>query len=181
MYGILGVFLAVPIAAVVQVLLDRFVLESPSVTQDAREPALTGLRERARALRQRMRGRLRERSGRMGIDPDTPEHVVDAVDKELEEAVERVTSMIRVAQRGGRATDTQRSRIVQALQGALQRLEHVVERVDALATEAAPDALPLDELTLATRQAASAVEGAEAVVGDHEAGAPGPSPRLDRP
>jgi predicted PurR-regulated permease PerM len=181
-YGILGVFLAVPIAAVAQVLLDRFVLESPSVAPGARGRALSGLRGRARALRQRVRGRLRERSGRMGIDPDTPEHVVDAMDQQLEQAVERVASMIRAAQRAGRATDArERSRMVHALQGALHRLECVVDHVDALASDAAPDAPPLDELTLATRQAASAVEGAEAVVGDLESGAPARSPRLDRP
>ena len=72
-------------------LLDRFVLDVAAPTPvERRQPALTGLRTRARVLRQRVRGRLRERSVRMGIDPDTPEHVVDAVDHQLEEAVERI-------------------------------------------------------------------------------------------
>jgi predicted PurR-regulated permease PerM len=175
-YGILGVLLAVPIAAVVDVLLDRFVLDVDATP--ASEPAaLMGLRRRARALRQRVRGRLRQRSERMGIDPDTPAHVVDAVDHQLEEAVERIASMIRDAQRDGRATDAaERTRMLVGLQRARQRLEQTVSRVDAL--ETAPDAaedLPVDELEHATTQAAKAVEGAEAVIATLEE--PPPAPR----
>jgi len=165
-YGVLGVFLAVPIAAVVDVLLDRFVLDVELATPATEPTALSGLRTRARALRQRVRVRLRQRPERMGIDPDTPAHVVDAVDHQLEEAVERIASMIRDAQRDGRATDAaERTRMLEGLQRALQRLEQTVSRVDAL--ETAPDTvdeLPADELAHATTQAAKAVEGAEAVI-----------------
>src|SRR5262245_34045985 len=165
-YGVLGVFLAVPIAAVVDVLLDRFVLDVELVPPASEPAALSGLRGRARALRQRVRVRLRQRSERMGIDPDTPAHVVDAVDQQLEEAAERITNMIREAQRDGHATDAaERAHMLEGLQGAMQRLEQAVARVDALATEPeAPDELPLDELARATTQAAKAVEGAEAML-----------------
>jgi hypothetical protein len=110
----------------------------------------------------------------MGIDPDTPAHVVDAVDHQLEEAVERIASMIRVAQRDGGATDiTVRTRMLDGLQRALQRLEQTVARVDALETSPElSDDLPLDELTQATTQAAKAVEGAEATIATLEEPAP---------
>jgi predicted PurR-regulated permease PerM len=172
-YGVLGVLLAVPIAAVTHVLLDRFVLDVEPATAAA-ESALAGLRTRARALRQRVRGRLRERPERMGIDPDTPAHVVDAVDHQLEEAVERIASMIRVVQRDGGATDTTvRMRMLEGLQRALQRLEQTVARVDALETSPdSSDELPLDELAQATTQAAKAVEGAEATIATLEEPAP---------
>jgi predicted PurR-regulated permease PerM len=183
-YGILGVFIAVPLAAVLQVVLDRFVLDT--VPDAAADPAaLDTLRTRALTLRQRMRLRLRGRSVRMGIDPDTPEHVVDAVDQQLEESVERISSMIRVAQRAGRATDSaERSRMLAAIQGALQRLESVVARVDAVAADSGHDdagSLPLPEIERATARAEQAIEGAEAVVKPiEEPPPPPPARRLDR-
>jgi predicted PurR-regulated permease PerM len=168
-YGILGVFLAVPLAAVLQVLLDRFVLDAEPDVQGAEVPALAGLRTRAHALRQRVRMRLRERTVRMGIDPETPEHVVDAVDQHLEEALDRIAAAIRLAQRAGGAADpTERTRMLGTLQSAVQRLENAVARVDAIATTPdldTADALPADELARATAQAETAVAGVEAVVG----------------
>ena len=181
-YGILGVFIAVPLAAVVQVLLDRFVLDVAPEAQATDPAALAGLRTRAVSLRRRMRLRLRGRTVRMGIDPDTPDHVVDAVDQQLEEAVERIATMIRLAQRAGRATDdAERSRMLAAFQSAMQRLESAVARVDAVEDDDDADALPLDELERATAQAERAVEGVEAVVGtSEEPPPPAPARRLDR-
>src|SRR5262249_9049717 len=131
-YGVLGVFVAVPLAAVVQVVLDRFVLE-PVAQPEPSAPGLSKLRSRARALKQRVRVRLRERSGRMGIDPDSPEHVVDAVDLQLEQAVERIAAIMRTVQRTSGSTNAaERSRIVTALQNSLHGLENAIARVDAL-------------------------------------------------
>jgi len=185
-YGILGVFIAVPLAAVVQVVLDRFVLDA-GPESGADPAALDRLRSRALGLRQRMRLRLRGRSVRMGIDPETPEHVVDAVDQQLEEAVERIAGMIRVAQRAGRATDgAERARMLAAMQGALQRLENAVARVDAVAGgqgDDEPGSLPPDELARATAQAEQAIEGVAAVVAPNENAEnapPFPARRLDR-
>src|SRR5262249_15492458 len=88
-YGILGGFMgfsiAVPPAAVVQVVLDHFVLDTVPHVPSAEAPPLATLRSRALSLRQRVRLRLRSRNVRMGIDPETPEHVVDAVDQQLED------------------------------------------------------------------------------------------------
>jgi len=171
-YGILGVFLAVPLAAALQVILDRFVLDAGPEPAEVDAPALAGLRRRARGLRQRVRLRLRERTVRMGIDPETPEHVVDAVDQHLEEALDRIAAAIRIAQRAGRATDaTERSQMLGTLQGAVQRLEGAVARVDAIAAATDPDAgdkLPVDELARATAQAEKAVAGVEEALGPVE-------------
>src|SRR5262249_36440640 len=184
-YGILGVFIAVPLAAVVQVVLDHFVLDTVPEVPATEAPALATLRSRALSLRQRVRLRLRGRNVRMGIDPETPEDVVDAVDQQLEEAVERIASLIHQAQSAGRATDSEeRSGILAALQGALQRHESAVARVDAL-----PEAngtvegeeLPLDELDRATTQAEKAIAGAEAAVSPTADAPPPPTVRrLDR-
>jgi predicted PurR-regulated permease PerM len=183
-YGILGVFIAVPLAAVVQVVLDRFVLDTVPELPAADPAALTSLRTRALTLRQRVRLRLRGRTVRMGIDPETPEHVVDAVDQQLEEAVERIASLIHDAQGAGRATDSEeRSGILAALQAALQRLESAVARVDAVPGangDVEGEALPLDELARVTTQAEKAIAGAEAAVGPIEDAPPPAARRLDR-
>ena len=184
-YGVLGVFIAVPLAAVVQVVLDRFVLDTPPEVPTAEAPALASLRSRALSLRQRVRLRLRGRTVRMGIDPETPEHLVDAVDQQLEEAVERIASLIHKAQGAARSTDSEeRSGILAALQGALQRLESAVARIDAIAGASGDvegDAVPVDELARATTQAEKAIAGAEAAVSPvTDAPQPATVHRLDR-
>jgi predicted PurR-regulated permease PerM len=181
-YGVLGVFIAVPLAAVVQVVLDRFVLDAAPESSANDPEALAGLSSRALTLRQRVRLRFRGRTVRMGIDPETPEHVVDAVDQQIEEAVERIATMIRAAQRAGGATDAEeRSRMLAALHAALRRIERAVARVDAVegaGIDRETKPLPLDELASATAQAEKAVEGAEAAVGTIEETSP-PARRLD--
>src|SRR5262249_26711730 len=99
--------------------------------------------------------------------------VVDAVDQHLEEALDRITAAIRVAQHAGRATDTaERTQILGTLQSAVQRLEGAVARVDAIDTTPAngetAEPLPLDELTRATAQAEKAIAGVEAALGSGE-------------
>jgi hypothetical protein len=183
-YGILGVFIAVPLAAVIQVVLDHFVLDAASESSASDPEALAGLRSRALTLRQRVRLRFRGRTVRMGLDPETPEHVVDAVDQQMEEAVERIATMIRAAQRAGGATDAEeRSRMLATLQAALRRIERAVARVDAVEDAGADretEQLPLDELASATAQAEKAAEGAEAAIGPIEETPPATVRRLDR-
>jgi predicted PurR-regulated permease PerM len=182
-YGVLGVFIAVPLAAVIQVVLDHFVLDAASESSASDPEALAGLRSRALTLRQRVRLRFRGRTVRMGIDPETPEHVVDAVDQQMEEAVERIATMIRAAQRAGGTTDAEdRSRMLATLQAALRRIERAVARVDAVEDAGADretEQLPLDELASATAQAEKAAEGAEAAIGPIEETPPATVRRLD--
>ena len=184
-YGVLGVFVAVPLAAVVQVLLDRFVLDAAPQPERTDSTTLDALRSRARTLRQRVRLRLRKRSGRMGIDPETPEHVADAVDQQLEDAVERVSAVIRMAQRAGRATDTgERSGMLAALRGAMRRLEIAADAAGEAAAASEDGEVPLEELAGVTAQAEKAVEGAVAAVPPAKDAPPSqPAPtirRLDR-
>jgi predicted PurR-regulated permease PerM len=175
LYGVLGIFIAIPLAAVMQVLLDRMVInvepvpEASGVTADP----LAGLRARVRALRQQMRARLRERDTRMGIDAQTPDHVVDAADQHIEQAVERVEQMITTAQDTSGPIDAEgRATIVEGLQDATQHIEQAVDQVDTLMTAAQDSAeangptveMPLAELSQATQDVAEAVERVKTVM-----------------
>ena len=139
LYGILGVLIAIPMIAVIQVLLDTIVVNAEPVAEPA---GLAGspweaLRARVRALRQQARGRLRARTSRMGIDLATADHVVDAVDQQIEVAVARVEKLISVAKETSEplAADAQAA-IVEKLQRATEQLEQAVERVDTIAVPA---------------------------------------------
>ena len=138
LYGILGVLIAIPMTAVIQVLLDTMVVNLEPVAEPA---GLVGspwedLRARVRALRQQARVRLRARTSRMGIDP-TADHVVDAVDQQIEVAVARVEKLISVAEETSQplAAEAQAA-IVEKLQGATEEIEQAVERVDTIAPPA---------------------------------------------
>lgn len=144
LYGILGVLIAIPMTAVIQVLLDTLVVNAEPVAEPA---GLVGspwedLRARVRALRQQARVRLRARTSRMGIDPATEDHVVDAVDQQIEVAVARVEKLISVAQETSEPLDIQaQAAIVERLQSATEEIEQAVEHVDTIVapTEDAPE------------------------------------------
>jgi predicted PurR-regulated permease PerM len=104
-YGVLGVFIAVPLIAVLQVLLDRFVLEAapgPPLTDPA---ALTGVPPRARPLAALRDATRRLESALARVDalataagPDTPdalplEALVHAV-AQAEAAIEGLEALI---------------------------------------------------------------------------------------
>jgi predicted PurR-regulated permease PerM len=139
LYGILGVLIAIPMTAVLQVLLDTMVVNVEPVAEPA---GLVGspwedLRARVRALRQQARVRLRARTSRMGIDPATADHVVDAVDQQIEVAVARVEKLISLAEETSEplAAEAQAA-IVEKLQDATEQIEQAVERVDTIAAPA---------------------------------------------
>ncbi|HEV8717286.1 MAG TPA: AI-2E family transporter [Candidatus Binatia bacterium] len=174
-YGILGIFIAIPLTVVVQVLLDRMVINpepAPEANAVATSP-LTTLRTRVQAIRQQMRLRLRGRDTRMGIDPQTPDHVADAADQHLEQVVEQVETMITAAQDDAGPMNTQqRATIVGGLQEATQHIEQAVDRVDDV-TAATPDTaetrepageLPLAALSHATQEVEQAVGCVETMV-----------------
>jgi predicted PurR-regulated permease PerM len=94
LYGLAGVLVAIPMAATIQVVLASVVIEAPPVHEGQ---GITGapwasLRGRLGLLRQRVRDRLRSRESRMGIDPTETDHVIDAVDQRIEQALARVDS-----------------------------------------------------------------------------------------
>jgi hypothetical protein len=171
LYGILGVFIAIPVAAVAQVLVEAMVLKREPVTlpeEDVGSPWV-GLRTRLRILRADARERLRARDTRMGIDPATTDHVIDAVDQQIEHAAERVEQIVATI-KDVPLPPTEHAALVEELQGVTQNIEQAVERVDSIvaaADTAAPtdtDALPLDELSEATAQVGEAVERVETVI-----------------
>jgi len=131
LFGILGAFIAIPLAAIIQVLLDSLVVNPetvPAATPAARAP-LAALLTRVQALRQQMRQRLRGRDSRMGIDPQTPEHVADAVDQQIERAVERVATAITTAQEDTEVVNPEAEEAVVAeLRQETQEIEQAVER-----------------------------------------------------
>ncbi len=175
LYGILGVFIAIPMTAVIQVLLDTMVINAEPVAEPA---GLVGspwedLRARVRALRQQARVRLRARTSRMGIDPATADHVVDAVDQRIEVAVARVEKLISVAEETSEplAAEAQAT-IVAKLQGATEQIEQAVESVDtivvpaedALGTSGPTVGLALAEPSQATGQGEQSVEPVAAAI-----------------
>ena len=162
-YGVFGIVVAIPMTAVIQVLFESLVVNA--------EPELeshglvgspwAGVRTHVRALRQQARGRLRARTSRMGIDPGTTDHVVDAADQQIEEAVARVESIISVAEKTSEPMAAEdRAAIDEKLRGATEEVEQAVERVDTLvaaaedSVETSPPAaeLGLTELSDATGQ-----------------------------
>lgn len=188
LYGVLGVFIAIPMTAVAQVLLDRILLDAnPSESPVQTTDPLAALRGRVRALQQQARARLRGRRTRMGIDPGTADHVIDAIDQQIETAVERVERMIAAAEQasGPRETD-ERGSIIDALHAATADIEDAVQRVDTLLTapqhpSPAKDAaaeLPVDQLEEATQLAEQAVDRAETVIA--ATGMPGNEPAAER-
>lgn len=144
LYGILGVFIAIPLTVVVQVLLDRMVINPEPVPKDttvATSP-LTTLRARVHELRQQMRLRLRGRDTRMGIDPQIPDHVVDATDQQIEQAVERIETMIATAQEDAEPSGPPEEVPLAQLNHTTQQMEEAVERVETAVTEAQDNSDP---------------------------------------
>lgn len=175
LYGILGVLIAIPMAAVIQVLLDTMVVNAEPVAEPA---GLVGspwedLRARVRALRQQARVRLRARTSRMGIDTATADHVVDAVDQQIEVAVARVEQLISVAEETSEPLGVgAQAAIVEKLEGATEQIEQAVERVDTIAapaedwlgTSGPTEQLPLAELSEATGEVGQAVAQVETII-----------------
>jgi predicted PurR-regulated permease PerM len=179
LYGILGVFIAIPITAAVQVVLDKLVLNSEPVTEVAVVPSpWSDLRVRIRSVRRRARERLRARETRIGVDPESPEHAVDAADRQLEEAVERVEKMIAAASDGRLPCED--AELVEGLNEAAGHIEEAADRIDTIAAASASDTsrtpvveLPANELAAATEQVEKAVERVEsAITATQEASGP---------
>ncbi len=171
LYGILGVLIAIPMTAVIQVLFESMVVNA----EPSAEPqGLAGnpwhaLQARVGALRQHARGRLRARSTRMGIDPEKPDHVVDAVDQQIEVAVARIEQVIALAQSDAAplAAD-ERAAMLAQLNDATEAMEQTLDGVAPTFDEAAapngshdaagenPDAAAREAMAVAEREAAVA-------------------------
>jgi predicted PurR-regulated permease PerM len=170
LYGVLGVFIAIPMTAVIQVIVDRMLINAEPVPDNgsAAVRPFAALRLHVRALRHQARVRLRARGSRMGIDPGTADHVVDAVDQRIEEAVERVERMISVAQDAGEASAPTVELPVEGLSRATDHVEEAVERVESVmvATQAAPGPLDAQEKTVIVENLDEAAREIRAAVRD---------------
>jgi predicted PurR-regulated permease PerM len=170
LYGVLGILIAIPMAAVIQVLLESVLVDAEPAGQPERlvGSSWASLRARVRALGQQARVRLRARKSRMGIDPETADHVVDAVDQQIEEVVARVERIMSVAaQNTEPMAAEERAAIVEKLHGVTEGIEHALERdtIAAAAEDSRPTVeLPLAEVSGAIGQVGQAVEQVETVI-----------------
>jgi F0F1-type ATP synthase membrane subunit b/b' len=181
LYGVLGVFIAIPITAVIQVIVDRVVINREAAAPANPDSQLESLSARVRNVRQQLRVRLRARETRMGIDPDTADHIVDAADQQIEGAVEHIGKVISATQdQLTRLPPESRESIVEELDEATQHLEQAVDQM-ARADESDGANGSAEEPSLdILRDAAESVEGAmgrvQAVVALEEQESPAPEP-----
>jgi len=173
LYGVMGVFIAIPLVAAITVILDRAVINlEPAPTETpSTAGALEGFRNRVEMVQQQVRRRFRGRPSRVGIDPETPDHVVDAIDLQLEKAAERVKAMIAVTERVATSADGPvEAAILADLEDAIALIEEATERVDTVDTSAAtseePDAAAASsaELEGATKHLEKTVDRLHTVV-----------------
>jgi predicted PurR-regulated permease PerM len=158
LYGIMGVFIAIPVIGVLQVVGERLMFEPQPMGAATDEP-LSGLDARVQALRHRVRRRLRTRESRMGIDPSEPDHVVDAVDQEIETAVDRLAAMLLTLQDAAAPiTSTRRTHMLTELCQAIETLEHADDRAEASLEESQASETPAIAPVSATQEVARAVE-----------------------
>lgn len=131
LYGLVGVLIAIPIAAVLQVLIDTLVVNAePETGSGTTGPDMLG---RLDSLRQQARRRLRARTSRLGIDPGTADHVVDAVDQQIEGAANRVEHLLAMVAASAVPSDADALlAIMDRLQEATEHIQRSVERVDAV-------------------------------------------------
>lgn len=176
LYGVLGVFIAIPLTVVIQVLLDRMMIApepSPEATAWAPDPFVR-LRAQAQDLRQQVRSRLRGRDSRMGIDPHSIDHLVDAFDQQIERAAERIETAIGAVPDNVDVLSPELQRtIIEKFQRATRELEQVLERVDT-ATATPPDGeepgnptsepADLTELDQAAQRVEQAVQSVERTI-----------------
>jgi AI-2E family transporter len=162
LYGLLGVFIAIPMTAAIQVRLESLVVDAgPAATEDPALSPWAGLRARLWALRQQLRIRLRARESRMGIDPATADHVADAVDQQIEEAGAQVERIISAAEETSEPLAAkERAAIVGKLEGATEDVEHAVERVETVIAANADSQARLGDLERAAQHFEDAVHDA---------------------
>ena len=164
LYGLLGVFIAIPMTAAIQVLLESIMVDAdPATAEDAAGNPWATLRARIRSLRQRGRIRLRARASRMGIDPATADHVADAVDQQIEEAGAQVERTISAAEETTEPLATkERAAIVGKLEAATEGVALAVDRVETVLATNASSQVSLGDLERATQQFEDAVHDVSA-------------------
>ncbi len=123
LFGLVGAFLAIPLAAIIQVLLDFLLLRNDMDTEETIPEAapLAAARARLHSLRETMRGRLRERNEYLDVNQG-----LDAVDQRIEAIVQTVDEAIAAA---GEHPDAIEPAVI-------QKIEQALAQVDKLRAEA---------------------------------------------
>ncbi len=146
LYGLVGVLIAIPITAVAQVLFDTMVVNrEPVMPRDPLpgEPMWSELEGRVVQLRLQARNRIRTRTSRMGIDPEITDHVVDALDQQIEATATHVKNLISAAAASGDSPSVEAiAPIVDKLQAAAEDGQSVIDQLDAASNG---DGRPSDE------------------------------------
>ncbi|MCW5849782.1 MAG: AI-2E family transporter [Anaerolineae bacterium] len=125
LFGIVGAFLAIPLAAIIQVLLDRLILKTEPVEETVPEAGpLVAARSQLHALRGRLRERLRSREEALDVDSG-----MDALDQRIEDVVLTVDRAIAQASQDARTVEPE---VLQTIQQAIQQVEQLAaESLDA--------------------------------------------------
>ncbi|HYD49507.1 MAG TPA: AI-2E family transporter [Terriglobales bacterium] len=187
LYGIMGVFIAIPLTAAIQVLIDRVSLEAePLAAVPPQKRPLAALRSRLEALRLDARQRLRERDTRLGLGPDENGSVADAVDNKIEESTKRVEEVMRIAEEHSEAAPEEREKIIETLGRAIEQMEAAVWQVTEQVAEpvesgAEPPPVSPAELDRTTAPIEEATAQVEQLVVDGGEGASIDPSQLDEP
>lgn len=125
LFGIVGAFLAIPLAAIIQVLLDRLILKTDPVEEIVPEAGpLVAARIQLHALRGRLRERLRNREDALDVESG-----LDALDQRIEDVVLTVDRAIAQAGQDARTVEPE---VLQTIHQAIQQVEQLAaESLDA--------------------------------------------------
>jgi len=178
LYGVLGAFVAIPLTVVIQVLLERMVINPepiPDAPTFAPQP-LAALHTRIQTLQQQVRTRLRERETRLVSGPPTLDHVADTIDQRIEQAVDHVETIITAAQEEARSIKPEtKETIVEELELATQQIEKAVQQVETIMPSSESDEQSsspplepsvLEEVTQVAQQVEEAVQHVASVMAE---------------
>lgn len=135
LYGLLGALVAIPLAVVIQVLLNHILINPDPVAETvdpAAQPVET-LRTQLQSIRHRIHTRLQERDSRIQVQPTetTADQVADTVEQQLEQAVEQVETMLATLDRNTTNLQSdEQKRAVTALQQAARKIERTLQQID---------------------------------------------------
>ncbi len=150
LFGLVGAFLAIPLAAIIQVLLDRLILRTDPVAEESVPEAgpLVAARTQLHALRARLRQRLRNRDEALDIESG-----LDALDQRIEDVVLTVDKAIAEAGQDAKTVEPQ----------VLETIQHAIRQVERLAAESLDDNSPVG-LTAEAKQDKEATAEVETVI-----------------
>ena len=165
LYGIAGVFIAIPMAAVIQVLVDAMVVNVEPITETDGRPGSPWkhVGDRVQDVRQKARLRLRARASGVGVDP-TESDDVEAASEQVEAAVAHVEHLLSAADTvEGPLSSGDRENFAETLRAAAVEVAEAIASVETIApTDPAAD---VDDLHSATERFTKTVDELETLIG----------------